>query len=74
MRGASGHKTTKPFSSAHTVNGPVVRRKFMLLSGETCIRCVRFGGSAVRGNTLSDGAGVSRRHSSPTPEVMLRIW
>lgn len=58
--GVSGHKTTKPFGSTHTVNAAVAERKFTSLSGE-----IPRGGFAWE---------VSRRHSSPTPEVMLRTW
>ena len=58
--GVSGHKTTKPFGSAHTVNAAVAGRKFTSLSGE-----IPGGGFARE---------VSRGHSSRTPEVMLRTW
>ena len=58
--GVSGHKTTKPFGSTHTVNAAVAGWKFTSLSGE-----IPSGGFARE---------VSRGHSSPTPEVMLRTW
>ena len=49
VRGASWHKTAKPSGSAHTVNGPVVQRKFMFLSGEISVTSVH-SGSALSGN------------------------
>ena len=74
MRGASPHKRTKPCSSAHTVNGSVVRRKFMSLSGEISGACACGSRSADCGNAVGEAREVSRRHSSPRPEVMLRTW
>jgi len=61
VRGASWHKTAKPCCSTHTVNGPVVRRKFTSLSGEIL-------------TTPQGGQEVSRRHSSQTPGVMSWTW
>ncbi len=78
MRGASLHQMTKPCGSAHTVNDPVVQPRFMPLSGETSTTLhpdrASASGGAASGNRCGDGGGVSRWHSSPTPEVMLRTW
>jgi len=38
---ASWHKTTKPCDLTATVNDAVAQGKFMLLSGEICLRCDR---------------------------------
>jgi len=59
-RGVSGHQTAKPSGSTCTVNAATAGRRFTSLSGE-----IPGGGTARE---------VSRRHSSPTPEVMLRTW
>ena len=56
----SGHKTTKPAGSAHTVNAAAAGRTFTLLAGEIP-------------EALAPRE-VSRGHSSPTPEAMLRTW
>jgi hypothetical protein len=78
VRGASWHKTAKPSGLAHTVNGWVVQRKFMFLSGEVSGAWhpdrASASGRAPCGNVQGDAGEVSRRHSSPTPEVMLRTW
>ncbi len=58
VRGASLHQRTKPYRSAHTVNGPAVRGKFTPLSGEI--------------PTPQGGREVSRGHSSQMPGVMPR--
>ena len=38
---ASWHQTTKPCDLTATVNDAVAQGKFMLLSGEICLRCDR---------------------------------
>jgi hypothetical protein len=50
--GVSGHKTTKPSGSAHTVNAAVAGRKFTSLSGEISStgRPGYFPGSSPTGN------------------------
>ena len=59
--GQSWHNTAKAHHSALEVNGVVGWRRFPCLPGETCpaLRPAK-AGSASRGNTVGDRAGVSR--------------
>ena len=63
--GQSWHNTAKAHHSALEVNDVVGWRRFPCLPGETCpaLRPAK-AGSASRGNTVGDRAGVSRGHSN----------
>lgn len=63
--GQSWHNTAKVLHSALEVNDVVEWRRFPCLPGETCpaLRPAR-AGSASRGDTVGDRAGVSRGHTT----------